>query len=106
MFYNPVYFFASLSDSYQNALASTEKILDIINAEPEHNFGEGNTPKFFEGKIEFRNVNFSFDRSKKILNDVSFVIQPGETVGIVGTTGSGKSTIINLLMRFYDDYEG
>lgn len=106
MFYTPVNFFASLSDSYQNALASTEKILDIINAEPEHNFGEGNAPKFFEGKIEFRNVNFSFDRSKKILNDVSFVIQPGETVGIVGTTGSGKSTIINLLMRFYDDYEG
>ncbi len=106
MFYTPVNFFASLSDSYQNALASTEKILDIINAEPEHNFGKGNSPKFFEGKIEFRNVNFSFDRSKKILNDVSFVIQPGETVGIVGTTGSGKSTIINLLMRFYDDYEG
>ncbi len=106
MFYTPVNFFASLSDSYQNALASTEKILDIINAEPEHNFGKGNAPKFFEGKIEFRNVNFSFDRSKKILNDVSFVIQPGETVGIVGTTGSGKSTIINLLMRFYDDYEG
>lgn len=106
MFYTPVNFFASLSDSYQNALASTEKILDIINAEPEHNFGEGNSSKFFEGKIEFRNVNFSFDRSKKILNDVSFIIQPGETVGIVGTTGSGKSTIINLLMRFYDDYEG
>ena len=106
MFYAPVNFFASLSDSYQNALASTEKILDIITAEPEHNFGEGNAPKFLEGKIEFRNVNFSFDRSKKILSDINFVIQPGETVGIVGTTGSGKSTIINLLMRFYDDYEG
>lgn len=106
MFYNPVNFFASLNDSYQNALASTEKILDIINAEPEHNFGKGEAPKFIEGKVEFRNVNFSFDRSKKILNDINFVIQPGETVGIVGTTGSGKSTIINLLMRFYDDYEG
>ncbi len=106
MFYAPVNFFASLSDSYQNALASTEKILDIITAEPEHNFGEGNAPKFLEGKIEFRNVNFSFDRSKKILSDINFIIQPGETVGIVGTTGSGKSTIINLLMRFYDDYEG
>ncbi len=106
MFYNPVNFFASLSDSYQNALASTEKILDIINAEPEHNFGKGEAPRFLEGKVEFRNVNFSFDRSKKILNNVSFVIQPGETVGIVGTTGSGKSTLINLLMRFYDDYEG
>ncbi len=106
MFYTPVNFFASLSDSYQNALASTEKILDIINAEPEHNFGKGSAPKFMEGKVEFKNVNFSFDRSKKILNDINFVIQPGETVGIVGTTGSGKSTIINLLMRFYDDYEG
>lgn len=106
MFYAPVNFFASLSDSYQNALASTEKILDIITAEPEHNFGAGNAPKFLEGKVEFRNVNFSFERSKKILNDINFVIQPGETVGIVGTTGSGKSTIINLLMRFYDDYEG
>ena len=106
MFYNPVNFFANLSDSYQNALASTEKIMDIINAEPEHNFGKDNTLDMIKGKIEFRNVNFSFDRSKKVLNDVNFVINPGDVVGIVGTTGSGKSTLINLLMRFYDDYEG
>lgn len=106
MFYNPVNFFANLSDSYQNALASAEKIMDIINAEPEHNFGEGKKLERIKGKIEFRNVNFSFDRSKKILNDVNFVIEPGDVVGIVGTTGSGKSTLINLLMRFYDDYEG
>ncbi|MBO5410792.1 MAG: ATP-binding cassette domain-containing protein, partial [Clostridia bacterium] len=106
MFYNPVNFFANLSDSYQNALASTEKVLDIINAEPEHNFGKGTELKNIQGKIEFRNVNFSFDRSKKVLNDVNFVIEPGDVVGIVGTTGSGKSTLINLLMRFYDDYDG
>lgn len=106
MFYNPVNFFANLSDSYQNALASTEKIMDIINAEPEHDFGKDNTPTHIKGKIEFKNVNFSFDRSKKVLNDVNFVIEPGDVVGIVGTTGSGKSTLINLLMRFYDDYEG
>ncbi|MBR5561795.1 MAG: ABC transporter ATP-binding protein [Clostridia bacterium] len=106
MFYNPVNFFANLSDSYQNALASTEKIMDIINAEPEHDFGKDKTLDHISGKIEFRNVNFSFDRSKKVLNDVNFVIEPGDVVGIVGTTGSGKSTLINLLMRFYDDYEG
>ena len=106
MFYNPVNFFANLSDSYQNALASTEKVLDIINAEPEHNFGKGNNTETIKGRIEFRNVNFSFDRSKKVLNDVNFVIEPGDVVGIVGTTGSGKSTLINLLMRFYDDYDG
>lgn len=106
MFYNPVNFFANLSDSYQNAVASTEKVLEIINAEPEPDFGKGNTLDTMRGKIEFRNVNFSFDRSKKVLNDVNFVIEPGDVVGIVGTTGSGKSTLINLLMRFYDDYEG
>ncbi len=106
MFYNPVNFFANLSDSYQNALASTEKVMDIITAEPEHDFGKDNSLDNIKGKIEFRNVNFSFDRSKKVLNDVNFVIEPGDVVGIVGTTGSGKSTLINLLMRFYDDYEG
>lgn len=106
MFYNPVNFFANLSDSYQNAVASTEKVLEIINAEPEPDFGKGNELDTIRGKIEFRNVNFSFDRSKKVLNDVNFVIEPGDVVGIVGTTGSGKSTLINLLMRFYDDYEG
>ena len=106
MFYNPVNFFANLSDSYQNAVASTEKVLEIINAEPEPDFGKGNELGTMKGKIEFRNVNFSFDRSKKVLNDVNFVIEPGDVVGIVGTTGSGKSTLINLLMRFYDDYEG
>ncbi len=106
MFYNPVNFFANLSDSYQNALASTEKVMDIINAEPERDFGKGKELERMNGKIEFRNVNFSFDRSKKVLNDVNFVIEPGDVVGIVGTTGSGKSTLINLLMRFYDDYEG
>lgn len=106
MFYNPVNFFANLSDSYQNAVASTEKVLEIINAEPEPDFGKGNRLDTMKGKIEFRNVNFSFDRSKKVLNDVNFIIEPGDVVGIVGTTGSGKSTLINLLMRFYDDYEG
>lgn len=106
MFYNPVNFFANLSDSYQNAIASAEKVMEIVNAEPEHDFGEGKELQKVDGKIEFRNVNFSFDRSKKVLNDINFVIEPGDVVGIVGTTGSGKSTLINLLMRFYDDYEG
>ncbi len=106
MFYAPVTFFANISDSYQNALASAEKIFDIIEAEPEHDFAKGEELERIDGKIEFRNVNFAFDRSKKVVDNVSFTLQPGEIVGIVGTTGSGKSTLINLLMRFYDDYEG
>lgn len=106
MFYTPINFFANMSDTYQNTLASAEKILDIIDAEPEHNFGEGNVPERIKGKIEFRNVNFAFDRSKKVLSNINLTIEPGDIVGIVGTTGSGKSTLINLLMRYYDDYDG
>lgn len=106
MFYTPINFFANMSDTYQNTLASAEKILDIIDAEPEHNFGEGKTLQRMDGKIEFRNVNFAFDRSKKVLSNINLTIEPGDIVGIVGTTGSGKSTLINLLMRYYDDYDG
>ena len=106
MFYNPVNFFANFSDTYQNTLASAEKILDILDAEPEHDFGRGNVPERIEGKIELKNVNFSFDKSTKALSNINLTIEQGDIVGIVGTTGSGKSTLINLIMRYYDDYEG
>ncbi len=106
MFYNPVNFFANLSDSYQAALTSIERIFDILDAEPEINKPDGVKPEKLKGRIEFKNVNFSFDKTKKTLSDVNLVIEPGDIVGIVGTTGSGKSTLINLLLRFYDNYEG
>ncbi|MBR2465968.1 MAG: ABC transporter ATP-binding protein [Clostridia bacterium] len=106
MFYNPVTFFANLSDSFQSALASTEKILDILEAEPESQAESYVVPDKLQGKIEFLHVGFSFDRTKKVLDDVTLTINPGEVVGIVGTTGSGKSTLVNLLMRFYDGYSG
>ena len=106
MFYTPVNFFANFNDSYQQFLNSAERLMDIMDAEPEHNFAAGKHPEKILGKIEFRNVNFSFERSKKTLSNVNFVIEPGDVVGIVGTTGAGKSTIINLLMRYYDHYDG
>ena len=106
MFYGPVNFFANFNDSYQNALNSAERILDIIDAEPEADFAKGKHPDKLHGRIEFKNVNFSFDRSKKTLSNVNLVIEPGDIVGIVGTTGAGKSTLINLLMRYYDHYDG
>jgi len=106
MFYEPVNFFANLSDSTQNAMASVERIMDILDAEPEHDFGKGNTNANMGGRIVFKNVTFSFDRTKKVLKNINLTIEPGDIVGIVGTTGSGKSTLINLLLRYYDHYEG
>ena len=105
-FYAPVNYFAMLNDSMQEAFAASERIMDILDAEPEPNFGEGKIPGPIQGKIEFEHVNFAFDRSKKVLSDVNLTIEKGDVVGIVGTTGSGKSTLINLLMRFYDGYDG
>ena len=105
MFYAPVNFFANFNESYQNALVSAERILDILGASEERDRGKGNCPEL-HGRIEFSNVNFSYDRTKLTLQDISFTIEEGDIVGIVGTTGSGKSTLVNLLMRFYDNYEG
>ena len=107
MFYEPVNFFATLSDSYQNALSSAERIFDILDAEPEADFGKGNKPEGgLQGKIEFRNVSFSYDRTKKVLKNINLTIEQGDIVGIVGTTGSGKSTLVNLFLRYYDSYQG
>ena len=106
MFYEPVNFFANLNDSYQHALASAERIFDILDAEPEVDFGKGRTLPEVKGKIEFKNVTFSFDRSKKVLKNINLTIEPGDIVGIVGTTGSGKSTLVNLFLRYYDGYQG
>lgn len=106
MFYEPINFFANLSDSTQGAMASAERIMDILDAEPEHDFGKGNTDADIGGRIEFKNVNFSFDRTKKVLKNINLVIEPGDIVGVVGTTGSGKSTLVNLLLRYYDQYDG
>ena len=106
IFYGPVNFFACLSDSYNGALAAAERIMDILDAEPEPNFGAGNIPDHIDGRIEFKNVNFAFDKSKKVLRNINLTIEKGDIVGIVGTTGSGKSTLINLILRFYDGYDG
>ena len=106
MFYEPVNFFANLNDSFQHALSSAERIFDILDAEPEPDFGKGKTLPEVKGKIRFSHVTFSFDRSKKVLKNINLTIEPGDIVGIVGTTGSGKSTLVNLFLRYYDGYQG
>lgn len=86
----------------QQAVVSAERVFELLDCTeyaPQKQ-GDGN-PVISEGRIEFENVSFSYDGKNDVLKNISFVAEPGQTVALVGHTGSGKSTIINLLMRFY-----
>jgi ATP-binding cassette subfamily B protein len=87
----------------QNALACAERVFKLIEEKPEIADKE-TAPKDFaaEGEIGFSDVAFSYDKSKKLIEDLDLDIKKGQRVAIVGPTGSGKTTLINLLMRFYD----
>ncbi len=84
----------------QHSIVRTERIFKIIDGEKEDDFYEV-IPKY-KGKIEFNNVWFSYTEGHPVLKGISFVIEPGQMVGLVGHTGSGKSSMMNLLLRFYD----
>lgn len=107
-FFNPIRGLSEKYNTLQSALASSERIFDVLDTEKEVQDPENpaDQPKV-EGHIEFKNVDFSYNPSEEtILKDVSFEANPGETLAIVGATGAGKSTIINLLLRYYDIQNG
>ncbi len=80
------------------------KILDEDELEPQQKVDP--KAKIELGKIEFKHVSFSYDGKNDVLHDISFTLEPGQTLGIVGHTGSGKSSIINIMMRFYEFHSG
>lgn len=99
-----------LSEKYtifQNAMASSERIFQLLDTEPSIvSKVENKNIKELKGDIEFRNVWFAYNDDDYVLKDVSFTVKPGEKVALVGHTGAGKSSIINLLCRFYDINKG
>lgn len=103
---NPMRNIGIIINDIQRFFASLSKIVDIYYAKPhianEHNPVE---KRRFDGRIEFDHVTFKYD-SGKVLDDVSFKIEPGETIAIMGSTGSGKTSLVNLIPRFYDVSEG
>ena len=98
----------SLSQAYriiQRALAGAVRIKRIMTTETEVNKNLKPMPKII-GRVEFQNVTFGYDPGEIVLHDISFTAEPGQTVALVGHTGAGKTSIINLLCRFYDPIEG
>lgn len=91
----------------QEAIVSINKIYDIIDEKDYlEDFESGKSIDSIKGKIEFKNVWFAYEENNWILKDISFTINPGETIALVGKTGSGKTTITNLVNRFYDVQKG
>lgn len=106
MLNNPLRMAGWLANDYQRFVTSVEKIYATVIVEPRiYNKENAITKERFDGEIEFCDVSYRAN-DEEILKDVNFHIKPGETVGIIGATGSGKSTIMNLLCRFYDVTKG
>ena len=107
-FFNPIRGLSEKYNTLQSALASSERIFDVLDTSNE--VGEAEKPvdlAYVDGKIEFDHVFFQYNEDEElVINDVSFTANPGELLAIVGATGAGKTTIINLLMRFYDINRG
>jgi ATP-binding cassette, subfamily B, multidrug efflux pump len=104
-FFMPIRDIAERYNTLQIAMASSERIFELVDSEPEPE-GEGKVLERLQGEIEFKNVHFAYNDEEWVLRDVSFRVQPGQSVAIVGATGAGKSTIINLVCRFYDIQRG
>ncbi len=86
---------------FQNAIACAARLFEMIDADTEINEGTQQIDGA-KGRIEFKDVFFSYDKNKKLIEHLNLSVEPGQKIAIVGPTGAGKSTIINLLMRFYD----
>jgi ATP-binding cassette subfamily B multidrug efflux pump len=107
MFFRPIRDISEKYNIMQSAMASTERIMEFMDHEewiPEPE--EPSTPSDVHGEIWFKEVQFEYEDGHPVLRKISFEVKPGEMVAIVGATGAGKSTVVNLIERFYDPVEG
>ena len=107
MFWQPIHNISNFYNQLVTNIAGAERIFEILDTPSAVADGEGASrlPKI-KGEVEFDHVGFSYDDKVKVLDDVSFCIRPGETIALVGPTGAGKTTIVNLISRFYDTTAG
>lgn len=105
-FSRPLNDVASIFNTLQSAVAGAERVFEILDETDEPDDFNAREITNFQGRIAFRNVSFGYDPDHPILKHIDFLAKPGETIALVGPTGAGKTTIINLLNRFYDPDSG
>jgi len=103
-FFNPLFNIIGQLSIFETARVAANKVFEMLESQPEEK--EDGKLSSFNGNISFRNVNFSYDGKRDVLKNINIEAVQGDTVALVGHTGSGKSSIINLLMRFYDPSDG
>lgn len=102
-FFRPINQLSNLFNMFQSAIAGAERVFEIMDETPDLVDKDNAIVKEnLTGDVEFSHVHFGYEKGKPILKDIHFKVKPGEKIALVGPTGSGKTTIINLLMRFYD----
>ena len=107
MFWQPILNLSNFYNQFVNAASGAERIFEIMDRRPVVTSREGAQKlEAIEGRVEFKRVTFGYDEEAMVLRDVDFSVASGETIALVGPTGAGKSTVVNLISRFYDIQDG
>jgi ATP-binding cassette, subfamily B, multidrug efflux pump len=97
---------ASMMNMFQSGIASLERVIELLDAEEQSPDAPPTDGAAVRGRVEFRDISFSYDPDRPLIDSLSLVAEPGQTIAIVGPTGAGKTTLVNLIMRFYELDEG
>lgn len=102
-FQQPLSQLGSMANLFQSGVASAERVFELLDAEDQSPDQEpADTPQDFHGRLVFEDVSFSYEADAPLIENLSLTVEPGKTVAIVGPTGAGKTTLVNLVMRFYE----
>src|SRR5262249_25516699 len=105
--FKPVQDFAKYTGRLAKATAAGERVIDLLDREPEvRDLPSAIRAHPFQGAVKFEGVSFAYEPGQTVLSDITFEVRPGQRVALVGASGNGKSTLINLLLRLYDPTQG